>query len=115
MEVKAYVNGFQVVHSGIIHIAGNSAQLNVEGLPVNIMFVEDEGGQRWENFGDGSVVNFKIYNVSGSLPEGVLEPIQFASNPGGIFSITFISALIDRSRRFRTFEYTILYKEKTNG
>lgn len=115
MEVKAFVNGCRVLHSGSIHIVGTTAQLNVDGLVVNLIFIDDNGGQRWVLEGKVNSADFKIYNVSGAIPEGVVEPIQFASNPGGVFFLTFLSAVMDKAKQYRSLDYTILYKEKSNG
>ncbi|MGV5525295.1 DUF6864 domain-containing function [Pseudomonas sp. XP1] len=115
MEVKAFVNGCQVIHSGIIHMVGRKAEINVEGLPININFLDDGMSQRWGLEGHGKSVDLNLFNISGSLPEGVVEPIEIARSPSGIFYITFLTALMDKSKQFRSFEYTILFKEQLNG
>lgn len=115
LEVKAFVNGCEVIHSGIVHVVGDTLQLVLAGLPVNIFFLDDNKGARWETTGSLSSLEVKLYNLNGTLPEGRVEPVLLASDNDSDIFLTFLVSTIDKSRACRSFQYTVMLKGKSHG
>lgn len=115
MEIKTFLKGYEIIHSGTVHLTDEYFRIEIAGLPVHFNFLKDTEGQRWAVNGKGTSVDIDLFNLNYPTPEGVLEPIAFASGPSGDLCFTFLSSLVDPVRRLRSFSYTILIKEKLNG
>jgi hypothetical protein len=109
-EVKASVNGYEVVSSGEIHAVNSPVDFVVAGLKLRIAFEEDEGANaRYESEQSGDVFILKLYNFKNSLGEGALSPIPFATTNGRDIAITFFVHTIPSPAGIaRRFSYNFL-------
>jgi hypothetical protein len=115
VEIKAYVNGCEVMANGVVHVAGDNFRMTLDGLAINVFFLDDNKGSRWETSSSGDSMELKLYNLNGVLPEGRIEPITIASADQGEILMTFLVSTIDQSKGLRAFQYTLLLNGNAHG
>ncbi len=113
--VKKFVNGYEVIDSGTIHVAGDSLQLVLDGMPIDILFKDDGGNARFITEVDGLSLKISLFNFNNPLGEGRIEPIGVATSQGRDIKLTFFSHTIDKAKSERVFSYTFLMGPQVNG
>lgn len=114
MDVKTFFGEYEVVHSGLVHVSGDKLTLMISGLPLNILFISDGKGSRWEIGNAHPAFELRLFDLNGALPEGRIDPVAIASDDDGDILMTFLVSTIDSVRSFRSFEYTLLRRRSNS-
>ena len=110
MKVTASIDGLSLIASGTALLANSELKLETEGLPITISFKTDSGITRWESQGsEASGVMFTLFNMAGSLGEGVFNPISIAKSPEVEFFLTFYVTSLNKGAQ-RVLIYNVLEK-----
>ena len=114
MEVKALVNGFEVVASGIVHVVGSALTIMLDTMPIEVTFLSDLGGVRYSTEVKGVSVQVSLYNFL-TIGDGMINPVGIATAEGRQVYLTFWVNTINGPQQIREFRYTILMGPKING
>lgn len=114
MEVKALVNGFEVVASGIVHVVGNALTIMLDTMPVEVIFLSDLGGVRYTTEVKGASVQVSLYNFL-TIGDGMISPVAVATAEGKQIYLTFWVNTVNGFQQIREFRYTILMGPLING
>ncbi|MNE87665.1 hypothetical protein D3C80_1848920 [compost metagenome] len=114
MEVKALVNGLEVVASGVVHVVGPKLTLLLDLMPVDVNFFVDGLGMRYATEAVGVGVNLNLYNFH-TIGDGVLLPLAIANSNGRPVYITFWVSTVNSQHMAREFRYNILMGPSING
>lgn len=113
--VKGFVNGYEVINSGVIHLAGSTAQLVLDGMPIDIIFKDDGGVVRFSAETEGNAVRLSLFNFGNALGEGRIDPFSIASVRGRDVKFTFFVHTVDKAKSERVISYTFLMGPEANG
>lgn len=117
-EVKASVNGYEVVHTGEIHAVECPIDFVVAGLKFRVAFKDDSSNTASRYISEivDQMMVLNLYNFNNSLGEGVLEPLVIASTNGRNIAITFyVFSMKGPAGTGRRFTYAFLLGEQQNG
>ncbi|MCF5547760.1 DUF6864 domain-containing function [Pseudomonas salomonii] len=114
LEVRAIINGLDVVASGIVHVVGPSITLMLDSMPVEIVFISDSLGLRYTSETVGASVRISLYNFS-TIGDGMVVPVSIATSDGRPVYITFWVNTINAPQLARELRYTILMGPKFNA
>jgi len=107
LDVKIFYGSVELITSGIVHVVGDHLKMTIDGLPIDVFFLDDAHGPRWATDGADNRLELKLYNLNGLMPEGRIEPIPVASNERGDILLSFRVGVIDKARSLRVFEYSL--------
>lgn len=117
-EVKASVNGYEVINTGEIHAVECPIDFVVAGLKFRVAFKDDSSNtaSRYVSEIIDQIMILNLYNFNSSLGEGVLDPLVIASTNGRNIAITFyVFSIKSTAGVGRRFNYTFLLGEPQNG
>ncbi|WP_095135439.1 DUF6864 domain-containing function [Pseudomonas sp. Irchel s3a10] len=114
MEVKAIINGLDVIASGIVHVVGPNITLMLDAMPVEIVFITDFLGVRYTSETVGHSVKISLYNFS-TMGDGMVVPVSIATFDGRSVYMTFWVNTINALQQARELRYTILMGPKLNA
>lgn len=113
MDVKSFVNGYEVVASGLVHVVGSKLTIVFDGMPVEISFIQDGAGVRYSTAVVGNSVVMSLFNFA-TIGDGRIEPVAIASSNGRDVQMTFWVNTINSEQMLREFRYTFLLGPKIN-
>lgn len=114
MKVSVNVENKELVHSSVVHIQDNQdIELDIEGLKLKFIFVEDEADKSsgYRGSVEDNVFVMSLKNFNNGLGEGVLKPIELGHlNNRKLYVTFYVNTLSNQDRRF---EYNLFLGEKS--
>ena len=114
LEVKALVNGLEVVASGIVHVMGPKFTIFLDSMPVEVNFLVDGFGMRYATEAMGAYVNLNLFNFQ-TIGDGMLVPLGIANSNGRPVYITFWVNTVNVLQMAREVRYTVMMGPLING
>ncbi|XAZ48375.1 DUF6864 domain-containing function [Pseudomonas simiae] len=116
-EVKAYVNGYEVIATGEVHSLNWPIDFHVAGLKLRFSFeiTKDGTTARYASEDDNGVLDIKLVNFTSVPGEGVLVPIPIATIDGRDIAVTFyVHSMESEKGMLRRFTYCFLLGPENN-
>lgn len=113
MTVQTFVNGLELVKSGMVHITENSElKITIDNLTLLFAFENDDSKQPVEkNLIDNSTLRICCNNFKNSLGEGIISPIEIGSLGGKKLYVSFFVWTPNISQGKRIFNYCLYLSE----
>jgi len=117
-DVKAYVNGYEVISTGEVHAQNCPVEFLIAGLKLKFVFetIKDGTTARYQSEDESGTLIIKLINFNNSLGEGVLSPLSIASAEGRDIAVTFyVHSMENDIGTARRFTYCFLLGPEKNG
>jgi hypothetical protein len=112
--VKAFVDGYEVIDSGVIHLTGTTVEFVVDGLPIEVLFKIENLPPKYAVTIEGYKVVLTLSDFSSKEGQGLIEPLVVASSQGRDIKMTFFVQTLPDSH-YRIMSYAFLLAPNLNG
>ncbi|MDH4585623.1 hypothetical protein E8F20_27630 [Pseudomonas sp. BN415] len=114
-EIKSFIDGYEVVGSGVLHLGVPRCKIVFDGMPIEMEFKNDLGAVRYDMRVEGRTLYFDLYNFKNSLGEGRVEPIVIAQAQGRSVLFSFYVETLGGQGDVRVMSYSFLLGANENG
>ncbi|WP_369522493.1 DUF6864 domain-containing function [Stutzerimonas degradans] len=107
-SLKITTSGYEVIASGVVHLSMPEVKFSLANLVIKYEFKSDSEGSRFSAEVVDNELVISLYNISNSLGQGKIEPVEIGTLGGKrLFATWFVNTPLG-SGDIRQFCYTFM-------
>lgn len=110
LEIKATIDEFELINSGIINLFSKQFKLHINDLTLSISFETNKSDSEAKMIGnviDDKNLSVSFINLNNALLEGFFTPIEFGTLYGRKLYLSFSAWTLDVNNNIRSMVYNV--------